>query len=203
MPAASSRLSRKCSNEGEGNLSSPSSACASGSKKKKVDSPAAMKKKAVITTAAAAPAPVVTPAPVPAPVVASAPVLTPVVEPAEKKKAVTPTTAAAPAPVVPPVVESPSKRSKGSGIVAVGSRAPVVSVAPSVETAPQKQAHVVIWRIVQRKSQRMQVMKTIPKTTLMNLMILRNVRMRMMRILAQMSSWKRLKRPRMKVLIMR
>jgi hypothetical protein len=39
-------------------------------------------------------------------------------------------------------VESPSKSSKGSGIVAVGSRAPVVSVVPLVETAPQKQANV-------------------------------------------------------------
>jgi hypothetical protein len=136
MPAASSRLSRKGNNEGEGNLSSPSSARASGSKKKKVDSPAASKKKAVITSTAATPAPVVAPTPV----IAPAPVLRPVVEPAEKKKAVTPTTAAAPAPA--PVVESPSKSSKGSGIVAVGSHALVVSVAPSVETAPQKQANV-------------------------------------------------------------
>jgi hypothetical protein len=39
-------------------------------------------------------------------------------------------------------VESPSKSSKGSGIVAVGSRAPVVSVVPLVETAPQEQANV-------------------------------------------------------------
>jgi hypothetical protein len=137
MPAASSHPSRKCNNEGEGNLSSPSSAHASGSKKKRVDSPAAShapaaKKKAVITRAAAAPAPVVAPAPV----------LTPVVEPAQKKKAVTPTTAAGLAHVVPPVVESPSKRSKGSGIVTVASRTPVVSVVPSVETAPQKQANV-------------------------------------------------------------
>jgi hypothetical protein len=63
MPAASSRPSRKRNNEGEGNLSSPSFARASGSKKKKVDSPAALKKTAVITSAAAAPAPVVAPAP--------------------------------------------------------------------------------------------------------------------------------------------
>jgi hypothetical protein len=134
MPATSSRPSRKCNDEGKGNLSSPSSARASGSKKKRVDSHAvthapapapapvpALKKKAVITTVAAAPAPVV--------------------EPAQKKKGVTPTTAAAPAPVVAPVVESPSKRSKDSGIVVVAGCAPVVSVAPSVETAPQKQAN--------------------------------------------------------------
>jgi len=181
MPAASSCPSRKCNIEGKGNLSSPSSARASGSKKKKVDSPAALKKKAVITSTAAAPAPVIAPAPVSTP----APVLAPVVEPAEKKKAVTPTTAAAPAPA--PVVESPAKSSKGSGIVAVGSRAPVVSVVPLVETAPQK----------------LQGIKTIPKTTPQNLMILRIMRMRTTWILAQMSSWKRLKRPRMKVFIMR
>ena len=60
-----------------GNVSSPSSAHVSGSKKKKVDSPAASKKTAVITSAAAAPDPVVAPTPV----------LAPVVEPAEKKKA--------------------------------------------------------------------------------------------------------------------
>jgi hypothetical protein len=64
----------------------------------------------------------------------------PVVEPAQKKKAVTPTTAAA--PVLAPVVESPSKRSKDSGIVVVAGHAPVVSVAPSVDTASQKQANV-------------------------------------------------------------
>jgi hypothetical protein len=101
MPAASSRSSRKRNNEGEGNVSSPFSARASGSKKKKVDSPAALKRTAVITSAAAAPAPAVAPAPVPAPapvvtaapvpapapVVAPAPVPVPTVEPAEKKKA--------------------------------------------------------------------------------------------------------------------
>jgi hypothetical protein len=66
------------------------------------------------------------------------------VEPAQKKKAVTPTTVAAPAlaPVVAPVVESLSKRSKDSGIVVVAGCAHVVSVAPSVDTAPQKQANV-------------------------------------------------------------
>jgi monoamine oxidase len=78
MPAASSHLSRKRNNEGKGNLSSPSSACASGSKKKMVDSPGASKKTAVITSAAAAPAPVpapvVAPAPSPAPAAAHAPV---------------------------------------------------------------------------------------------------------------------------------
>jgi hypothetical protein len=94
MPAASSRPSRKRNNEGESNVSSPSSAHATGSKKKKVDSPGASKKTAVITSTAAAPAPVVAPAPV----IAPAPVLAPVVKPAEKKKAVALTTAAAPAP---------------------------------------------------------------------------------------------------------
>jgi hypothetical protein len=77
---------------------------------------------------------------------AHAPVVAPVVEPAQKKKAVTPTTAAAPAPapapVVAPVVDSPSKRSKDNGIVVVAGHAPVASVAPSVATAPQKQANV-------------------------------------------------------------
>jgi hypothetical protein len=45
--------------------------------------------------------------------------------------------------------------------------------------------------------QTMQAIKTIPKTTPQNLMLLRIQRMRTTRILAQMSSWKRLKRPRM------
>jgi hypothetical protein len=129
------RPSWKCNNEGKGNPSSPSSARASVPKKKRVDSLAAShapvpapKKKAAIPTAPAAPALVVAP----------------VVEPAQKKKAVTPTTAAAPAPapVVAPVVDSPSKKSKGSGIVMVAGHAPVVSVAPSVETAPREQAVV-------------------------------------------------------------
>jgi len=86
----------------------------------------ALRKKAAIPTAAAAPTPVVDP----------------VVEPAQKKKAVTPTTGAAPAPIVAPVVDSPSKKSKASGIAVVSGHAPVVSVGPSVETAPQKQALV-------------------------------------------------------------
>jgi len=127
------RPSWKCNNEGKGNPSSPSSARASVPKKKRVDSLAAShapvpapKKKAAIPTAPAAPALVVAP----------------VVEPAQKKKAVTPTTAAAPAPVVAPVVDSPSKKSKGSGIVMVAGHAPVVSVAPSVETVPREQAVV-------------------------------------------------------------
>jgi hypothetical protein len=63
-------------------------------------------------------------------------------EPAQKKKAITPTTAVAPAPVVVPVVDFPSKRSKASGIVMVDGHAPVVSVAPSVETAPKEPTNV-------------------------------------------------------------
>jgi hypothetical protein len=142
MPT-SSHPSRKCNNDAEGNPSSLSPARVSGSKKEKADSPA------VVHTPA--PAPVVAPvlesalkktAATPTVAAAHAPVVAPVLEPA-------PTVMAAPAPVVapdsavtPPVVDSPSKKNQASGIVAVASRAPVVSVAPSVEPAPKKQADV-------------------------------------------------------------
>jgi hypothetical protein len=147
MPA-SSCPSRKHNNDSEGNPSSPSSAHVTSSKKKKAASPAV----------AHAPAPVVAPvlepalkkkAATPTAVAAHAPVVAPVLEPALKKKAAAPTMAAAPAPVVatdsaatPPVVDSLSKKNKPSGIVTVADRAPVVSVSPSVETAPKKQADV-------------------------------------------------------------
>ncbi len=80
---------------------------------------------------------------------APAPVVAPVLEPALKKNAATPTAVVAPAPVVAPdsaatpaVVDSPSKKNKAGGFVAVAACTPVVSVAPSVEPAPKKQANV-------------------------------------------------------------
>jgi hypothetical protein len=82
----SSCPSRKRNNEGESNPSSPSSACVTGSRKKKAASPAA----------AHAPAPVVAP----------------VLEPALKKKAATPTAVAAHAPVFAPVLEPALKKKK-------------------------------------------------------------------------------------------
>jgi hypothetical protein len=175
MPT-SSCLSRKRNNDVEGKPSSLSSGHGTGSKKKKTTSPAV----------AAAHAPVVAPvlesdpekkAATPTAVAAHAPVS----EPALKKKGATPTAAAAPAPLVatdsaatPPVVDSPSKKNK-HGIT------PVFCVAPSVETAPKKQANVA---------------NTVnaPKGSLMR---------RRTWISAQISGQKRIKGPSMKVFMMR
>jgi hypothetical protein len=182
MPT-SSCLSRKRNNDVEGKPSSLSSGHGTGSKKKKTTSPAV----------AAAHAPVVAPvlesdpekkAATPTAAAAHAPVS----EPALKKKGATPTAAAAPAPLVatdsaatPPVVDSPSKKNKHSGIVAVASCTPIFCVAPSVETAPKKQADVA---------------DTVnaPKRSLMR---------RRTWISAQISGQKRIKGPSMKVFMMR
>jgi len=139
----------------------------------------------------------------------------PVSEPALKKIGATPTAAAAPAPVIttdsaatPPVVGSPSKKNKPSGIVAVAGHAPVVSVAPSVETAPKKQANVADavkapdneeWRVPRKSQKRMQVMGM----SIHKMIWMRSLRRRKTWISAQISGQKRIKGPSMKVFMMR